>query len=256
MGLFSSLTSGLTRQLTSAGEKEFGRGVKFTAPGPSGFGRRGTPLVGAIPDAIITTRVPTPGPSPFTPGPIGTVITETAKNACLNIANSALRAICLAGGDVVSALINQGVTPPTTTSLVAPGPSGPCRTGTIRIGTRCVDISAALPGGEPFTTPLAASPQVVQGGFGLPATTPTGISRLVRRCARGMVLGIDNLCYAKAILPRRSKLRKWRGAPRPPISRRDTVAIRRAAGAKDRVLELAKDVGLHVSKSPHRRKKK
>jgi len=69
----------------------------------------------------------------------------------------------------------------------------------------------------------------------------------ILRCARGMVLGMDNLCYPKAVLPRRSKFRKWRGQARPAVSAADVKAIRTAAAAKGRVLALAKDVGLHAS---------
>ena len=90
------------------------------------------------------------------------------------------------------------------------------------------------------------------GAFGLPALSPTGVSRLVRKCGRGMVLGVDNLCYPKAVLTGRSKFRKWRRPVRPPVTRRDVVAIRRAAGARDRVKELAKDVGLKIGTSRKR----
>ena len=90
------------------------------------------------------------------------------------------------------------------------------------------------------------------GAFGLPALTPTGVSRLVRKCGRGMVLGVDNLCYPKAVLTGRSKFRKWRRPVRPPVTRRDVIAIRRAAGARDRVKELAKDVGLKIGAAKRR----
>ena len=98
----------------------------------------------------------------------------------------------------------------------------------------------------------------VVGGFGLPAMQPEVVGQIRRRdgtvgailrCARGMVLGVDSLCYPKAVLPRRSKFRKWRGQPKALISGADVKAIRRAAAVKDRVLGLAKDVGLHASKS-------
>ena len=90
---------------------------------------------------------------------------------------------------------------------------------------------------------------VVEGAWGLPAVTPDVAMRQVLDCPRGMVLGIDNLCYPKAVLSSRNVHRKWRRPPKPTVSRRDEVAIRRAASAKDRVLELAKEVGLHASKT-------
>jgi len=131
---------------------------------------------------------------------------------------------------------------------------GKCPPGRIRVGTACVKPSAALPGGVPLTT--QAGGQAVQGAFGMPATTPDFETRTTRRCPKRMVLGFDDLCYPKAILPRRSKFRKWRGEPRPTLSVGDEKAIRRANRAKDRVLKLAKEAGLHASKSrPAPRKK-
>jgi hypothetical protein len=93
--------------------------------------------------------------------------------------------------------------------------------------------------------------QAVVGSFGLPAMVPAIVGQIngkpVRRCRKGSVLGTDELCYSKAVLPPRSKFRKWKRPPRPALSRRDEVAIRRAAGAKDRVLNLAREAGLHAS---------
>lgn len=100
--------------------------------------------------------------------------------------------------------------------------------------------------------------QAVVGGFGLPAMEPEivgsirrrdGTTAAIRRCGPRMVLGTDDLCYPKALLPRRSKFRKWRMPPRPTVSAGDAKAIRRAARARDRVLLLAKSVGLHASKT-------
>jgi len=127
-----------------------------------------------------------------------------------------------------------------------------CPRGMVKIGTRCIDLTALPPGGDPAIVPATGATTV--GAFGLPASFPAGISRVVRNCGPRMVLGIDNLCYPKAVLPPRSKFRKWRRPPRVPVTRRDVVAIRRSAAAKDRVAELAKDVGLKFVSS--RRKKK
>lgn len=100
--------------------------------------------------------------------------------------------------------------------------------------------------------------KAVVGAFGLPALVPAVVGQIMKRdgstgpilrCRRTMVLGTDNLCYPKAVLPRRSKFRKWRGQVRPAVSAGDVKAIRRAAAARDRVLILAKEVGLHASKT-------
>jgi len=122
-----------------------------------------------------------------------------------------------------------------------------CGAGMIRVSGICIDPSAALPGGDPlFTT---AGGNAVAGGFGLPAFTPVQEQVLTRRCPKRMVLGFDNLCYPKAVLPPRSQFRKWKRPPSPTLSRRDEAAITRAASAKDRVLTLAKKAGLHASKT-------
>ncbi len=127
-----------------------------------------------------------------------------------------------------------------------------CPGGMVKVGKNCIDLTALPPGGDPAVIPAGGGGATV-GAFGLPALTPTGVSRLVRRCGRGMVLGVDNLCYPKAVLTGRSKFRKWRRPVRPPVTRRDVVAIRRASGARDRVAELAKEVGLKIGA---KRKKK
>lgn len=94
--------------------------------------------------------------------------------------------------------------------------------------------------------------EAVTGAFGMPAMVPEEEMRLTLICPKGMVLGDDELCYPKAVLPRRSKFRKWRAQARAPVSAGDARAIRKAAGAKDRVLALAKSVGLHASKTKPR----
>lgn len=94
--------------------------------------------------------------------------------------------------------------------------------------------------------------EAVVGAFGMPAMVPEEEMRTTLVCPRGMVLGDDDLCYSKAVLPKRSKFRKWRGQARPPVSAADARCIRRAAAAKERVLQLAKDVGLHAAKSKPR----
>lgn len=255
MASASALIRGATRRVSSEVAKDLGRLAKLA--GTSDF----RPINGfRIPIPGFPKLPPGPGfpPSPFPPSPTTplpfTPQPPTGPRADLgglcDLLPASLQAACRL---IAGATAPQP--PATPTRPIVAGPGG-CPSGTIQMGTTCIDLTAIPPGGDPLTFPAGGGGSVVQGGFGLPATTPVGVSTVVRKCPRGMVLGIDDLCYAKAILPPRSKLRKWRRPPRPPISRRDTVAIRRAAGAKERVLELAKDVGLHVSKHAHRRKKK
>jgi len=176
--------------------------------------------------------------------------------ACANLTGNA-QAICLvlaqavttfAGGDEKKRATQAKMG--NTTPLVAD--SDPCPPGKVSFRNKCVDFSAAAPGGDPFLT--EAGGQAVAGGFGLPAYTPLIEQTTVRRCGPRMVLGFDNLCYPKAVLPPRSQFRKWKRPPRTTLSRRDEAAIRRAAGAKDRVLSLAKEAGLFASKTRPQKK--
>jgi len=130
---------------------------------------------------------------------------------------------------------------------------GPCPEGRIRVGNNCIDPLALPPGGSPAVVPASGTQiqgggQAVMGSFGLPAMAPRVEARTHRSCGPGMVLGKDNLCYPRGILSRRSKFRKWRQPPRPPVTSGDVKAIRRAARAKDRVKDLAKDVGFRCKK--------
>jgi len=229
--------------------------VSFPGPGPGFPGPSGP----GFPGPVITTRFPrgpiTPRPSsPLVPGPPpggpmvpgGGGLQGLGELGC-NLLSGTARDICL---------LASGFLPG------APGGGGDtCPVGMVRLGNSCIDLTALPPGGDPAITPALPGAtgvtiptgQATVGAFGLPALAPQGVSRLVRKCGRGMVLGVDNLCYPKAVLTGRSKFRKWRRAVRPPVTRRDVVAIRRAAGARDRVKELAKDVGLKIGSS---RKKK
>lgn len=208
--------------------------VPLSIPGP-GFPGPGGPFP--------APRLPPPPPRlPLVPTlPTLPTLPDLGAKGCELLTGTA-RDICLFG----LRFVPQGT------------PSTGCPAGMVKLGDTCVDLTALPPGGDPAFTPTTAfeGGQATVGAFGLPALAPTGISRIVRKCGRGMVLGVDNLCYPKAVLTGRSKFRKWRQPVRPPISRRDVVAIRRAASARDRVLELAKDVGLSLSKSKKRAPRK
>jgi len=90
--------------------------------------------------------------------------------------------------------------------------------------------------------------QAVTGAFGLPAMAPLVETRQHLVCAKGMVLGEDNLCYPRQILRRNSRFRKWRGAPRPPISAADVKMFRRLKGARETLKEFGAIVDLKVTK--------
>lgn len=136
--------------------------------------------------------------------------------------------------------------PPSQFAPGGTGLAGPCGPGQINVLGRCVNLAAAAPGGTPMIT--QAGGNAVVGAFGMPAMVPMVEVRQVRDCGPGMVLGKDNLCYPKAVLGKRNKWRKWRQPVKPPITSSDVRAIRQAARAKDRVRDLAKDVGYSVRK--------
>jgi len=234
------------------GKKALAVSTKF---GPGGGGLEGIlPAVGGVKPSgfrqIPQPSFPFPQPTPFIPipAPLGPTTPTTQPSgglatAACNLLSGTARDLCL-----IAAGFFPGGTPAAPGTGIATTGCGP---GLIRVGDTCVALGDAFPGGDPVTS--GAGGVATVGAFGLPALSPTGISRIVRKCGRGMVLGIDNLCYPKAVLTSRSKFRKWRRPPKPPISRRDVVAIGRAARARDRVLELAKDVGLSVSKSKRKK---
>ena len=95
----------------------------------------------------------------------------------------------------------------------------------------------------------------VMGLFGVPALRPAIVGQRtnargetvpIRQCPPGVVLGKDNLCYAKGSIP--NKMRKWPKAAKPPITAADAKAIRKAASAKNRVKKLAGSVGFTCKK--------
>lgn len=151
----------------------------------------------------------------------------------------------------------QPPAPPPIAGLQA-GPAD-CPRGTIMFRGTCISPGDLGPGGPPATFPVSgtkvsggcpegAPRATTVGSFGLPAAEPCVETRIHRSCGPGMVLGKDNLCYPRQVLSRRSRFRKWRQPPRPPVTSGDVKAIRRAARTRDRVKELAKDVGFKTPK--------
>lgn len=213
---------------------------------PTGFSFSGggqSPLAGGSPVGF-----PSGGSSQSTVGDIVKGVAGAA-DPCQYLPDY-LQAACRAGLGAVG-IGTGGKTTSTAgstkgTTKMGTNGSGPCPAGTVRVGNDCVNASAALPGGTPFTT--AAGQQAVQGAFGMPALTPTIESRTVRKCPRRYVLGEDNLCYPKAVLPRRSKYRKWRQARKPLFTAGDLKAIRKAERLKKKGKEIAKDLGWKVRK--------
>lgn len=149
-----------------------------------------------------------------------------------------------------------GFTPsqPPGTRTFAPTQPATCPQGYTSTPIGCVDLSAGLPGGQPAVVPETPSTNGTgarMGMFGAPAVPPFVVGQLaggrpIRRCPRGTVLGMDDLCYAKGSIPR--KYRKWKPRRRPPVTAADARAIRMADSAKNRVKKLAGKVGFSCKK--------
>lgn len=82
------------------------------------------------------------------------------------------------------------------------------------------------------------------GPFGI---APTVVSRAVRMCPTGHRLARDGLCYPKALLAKRSKLRMWPAEPAPPITRSDARALRKHESVEKKLKRLGKQAGLKVT---------
>lgn len=79
---------------------------------------------------------------------------------------------------------------------------------------------------------------------------PTVTTRRFSKCDRGYALAMDGYCYPRAMLPRWA--RKWKPEYRPVVSRADQKAIRRADGARKRLVKLTKASGAFASMhKPH-----
>lgn len=160
------------------------------------------------------------------------------------------------GIDVIGGLFDRGRGGGGRTGLDAGCPdgfrrnprTGRCEAEGIRGG-----LERFIPGGRTGVLPAPGQTgEAVVGAFGLPAfvpaqagviTTKEGDQRPILRCPTGMVLGKDDLCYPKSVLGARNRFRKHKRAPRPPVTAQDAKAIRRANRVKDKVKDLAKDVG-------------
>lgn len=173
-------------------------------------------------------------------GSIGPVLAGVGKAAC-------------AGLDPTWKPVCEGVVTWATTSTTAPPQDPTCPDGAWKIPGSgvCVDPGAIPPGGDPLFFRAGGEPVI--GSFGIPASTPYIVGSItdkdgrtsdIRRCSRGSVLGLDNLCYAKQILPRRNKFRKHRAAKRPPMSAADATALGRIGTLREKVKTLAKDANM------------
>lgn len=145
--------------------------------------------------------------------------------------------------------------PPVPSSFAGPAAPSGCRPPGILVAGRCVDPTAALPGGRPFVSGPgtavvpAGGGMAVVGSFGIPALEPAVVPTPTRRCPPGAVLGKDNLCYMKGSIPR--QFRKYPPRPKPVVSAHDAKMMRKygPGGSKQaRVKKLATEAGFSCKK--------
>lgn len=112
---------------------------------------------------------------------------------------------------------------------------GGCPAGTISVAGSCVDPRAALPGGKPFITPAGRNGV---GPMSANGTAPMVGSRQYSSCGRGMVLGLDGLCYDRRTI--RNDQRMWPRGRKPLLTGGEMNAITKAARAARRVKGTSK----------------
>ncbi len=110
--------------------------------------------------------------------------------------------------------------------------------------------------GQEATTAVALQSS---GRSVVPMVGALGVEPIVRqiatrKCPRTYVLAIDGLCYPKKMVPK--IFRVWPADVKPPVTRADAKAIRRAALTQGRLIKLTKDAGAHASKNKPRPRQK
>lgn len=152
------------------------------------------------------------------------------------------------GGSGSGALPSEG------TAGCSPGYAWNASTGRCEEVGTMGGVRRILPGGASGTQADVYG-EAVMGAFGIPALVPAvvgqiqdgnGMTKPIQRCPPGAVLGKDNLCYMKGAIPR--KFRKWKPAPKPPMSAQDAKALRRIGTLQNKVKGLAKNAGLTCRK--------
>jgi len=164
------------------------------------------------------------------------------------------------GGARPLPLSTQLATGAPVTQFSSPVPPQGCPPGFINVKGRCEQqglrgsIERFLPGGQTGLLVDEAG-QAVMGAFGVPAEVPMQVGTISRRdgtvgpvlrCRRGMVLGIDELCYVKSTIDKKN--RKWVPARKPPISAADWRAAMSIKRVQKGVKRVASASGLSCSR--------
>lgn len=196
---------------------------------------------------------------------LGGVIGAVGNVGCNLITNATARAACLALAGAVGGAIsgggNAGGQGTSVTPLVGGGTMTTgvqCPPGMVWNGQACVNpgvggaIERILPGD------VGRPDRVFQSAAGtMGAVAPISYQTVRRVCPKRYVLGIDNNCYPKPMIPR--QLRKWVPDAKPLLTGGEVKTLRKAKGLTKKVRKLANQFAprpKHASSSPIGRKRK
>lgn len=123
------------------------------------------------------------------------------------------------------------------------------------VGNLLIDTNRLYRGSTPdgpSEPPLPGSPQELRYGalgeiLGVPPTKPRIVQ--IRRCGKGMRLGIDGACYPKRLLTAATRMNSPKKAK---ISYRDWQTFKKSKSVKDSILKAAEDVEHEEKEHSHR----
>lgn len=108
----------------------------------------------------------------------------------------------------------------------------------------------ARPGGDPWFGDTNIWGKNYGPGELMEGVNARTVTRKTHTCPPGYVLAKNGKCYMKNLLPRAA--RKWTPEAKPVVSRSDQKAIRRADGARKRLVKITKQSGAFASlHKPH-----
>lgn len=122
------------------------------------------------------------------------------------------------------------------------GGGDPCPPGTIKAGSTCVDLTAALPFGDPLFQSAGGTP--IMGRYGS-AYVPGGRPITRKVCLPGDLVGDDGFCYSRGSIT--NKERMWPKGRQPLLTGGEMRAISiaaRAAGKFERTQKRLQKLGM------------
>lgn len=194
----------------------------------------GGPIISPLPPGGTMSRPPIgsiPGASPIDWGPIIDQGTQFLPDWVRDLIDTGRQALA-PGGGASGTSCPEGFKVDSQGRCVAEGIGGA--------------LERTLPGGAPGMLTDQYGPAVM-GAFGKPALVPAQVGTIMRqdgsvgpvlRCPAGMVLGKDDLCYAKSSITKAD--RKWKPSPKPPMTASDAKALRRIGTLQKKIKRLAK----------------